>query len=90
MKLNFILISTLLLLINLFILKTNANSMKRALSPLKPSENYTHFLVVDEDEPNQFSVFWKYDNDEIEFEVHCKSKGWCGLGFSPNGGMKGF
>ena len=60
------------------------------LRPLKPSESYTHTLVVDEERPTQYVIFWKLLNDnEIQFEAHCRSTGWVGLGFSPNGGMPG-
>jgi hypothetical protein len=60
------------------------------LVPLKPSESYTHVVEADQSNPNQYKLFWKpIGNDEIQFEVHCKSTGWIGVGISPNGGMKG-
>ena len=61
------------------------------VNPLIPSENdYTHRLVVDEDNPDQYILFWKIINEEeIQFEVHVKTSGWVGLGLSPNGGMAG-
>jgi hypothetical protein len=56
--------------------------------PLKPSENYTHNLIIDEDDPDQYVLLWKLlDNSEIQFEVHVRTNGWVGVGFSPNGGM---
>ena len=63
----------------------------RLLNPLTPSEDYTHSLVVDDDEPQQFHLYWKLiDNDEyIQFEVHCNTTGWAGFGLSPNGDMTG-
>lgn len=60
------------------------------LSPLVPSEDYTHVEVVNEDDPSQYQIFWKLINeDEIQFELHCKTTGWVGFGLSPNGGMAG-
>ena len=60
------------------------------LKPLTASEEYTRSSVIDEDMPDQFVVFWKpLDNDEIQFEVHCKTTGWVGFGLSLNGGMRG-
>ena len=62
------------------------------IKPLKPTDkNYTHTLIVNDDDPTQYVIFWKLinDNDEIQFEVHCRTTGWVGLGFSPNGGMAG-
>ena len=63
----------------------------KPLKPLEPSEDdYTHSLEVDEDNPEQYQLFWKIINeDEIQFEIHCKTTGWVGLGLSPNGGMAG-
>jgi hypothetical protein len=57
--------------------------------PLEPSEEYTHELVIDEDNPSQYKIFWKILNNtnEILIEAHCQTTGWMGLGFSPNGGM---
>ena len=59
--------------------------------PLKPSESYTHTLIVNDDIPTQYVIFWKLINNslEIQFEVHCRTTGWIGLGFSQNGGMAG-
>ncbi len=55
-----------------------------------PTEDYTHKLIVDDENPNQFVLFWKMINDdEIQFEAHCKSIGWVGIGISSNGGMEG-
>ena len=63
----------------------------KQLKPLEPSEDdYTHSLVVDEDNPQQYQILWKLINkDEIQFEIHCKTTGWVGFGISPNGGMAG-
>ena len=62
---------------------------KNELKPLVPSEVYKHTTVLDEDNKDQYVLFWNYDDDEIQFEIHCNTTGWVGLGISPNGGMKG-
>ena len=60
------------------------------LTPLVPSEIYTHHESVIDDDKNRFHIFWKVlSSDEIQFEVHCRTTGWVGLGISSNGGMKG-
>ena len=56
---------------------------------IEPSETYTHKLVIEEDAPDIYQLFWKTDEEEITFEVHCKTNGWVGVGISPNGGMPG-
>jgi hypothetical protein len=61
-----------------------------ALVPLRPSENYTHALDADQSDQDQYKLFWKLiGDDEVQFETHCKSTGWVGIGLSPNGGMVG-
>jgi hypothetical protein len=58
--------------------------------PMTPTESYTHFADADQSNPGQYGLFWKLiGTDEIQFEVHCKSTGWVGLGLSSNGGMAG-
>lgn len=67
-----------------------AANIKSGLKPLQPSEDYTHSTVADEDSPDLFVMYWKILNDqEIQFEIHCKTTGWVSLGISPNGGMEG-
>jgi hypothetical protein len=62
----------------------------KALKPLEPSEPYTHSINMDEDDKSLYKLFWKIlNNDEIQFEIHCRTTGWVGLGFSPNGNMEG-
>ena len=80
-----------LLAISLEVLCSAVSSPSRSLKPLKASEEYTHSLIVDEDEPLIYQIFWKLvDKDEfIQFEVHCQSTGWVGFGLSPNGDMAG-
>ena len=78
------------LIITFFCINLFDAGIVKQLRPLEPSENYTHNLIVDEDIQDQFQVFWKLINDdEIQFEVHCKTTGWVGMGLSPNGGMGG-
>jgi hypothetical protein len=78
-------IYTLLVLIFL-----SSSSIYAALEPLKPSENYTNVAYIDDQNQNQYVLYWKLiGSDEIQFEAHCKTTGWVGIGLSPNGGMKG-
>ena len=81
----------LILILTVYGIFCGAVPSHRALKPLEPSEDYTYSLVVDEDEPMVYQLFWKLvDNDEyIQFEVHCQSTGWVGFGLSPNGDMPG-
>ncbi|XP_070564615.1 DBH-like monooxygenase protein 1 homolog [Ptychodera flava] len=55
--------------------------------PLPTSEDYTHNVVLDSNE--NYHVYWKFDDEKITFEVHVRTTGWVGFGFSPNGGMPG-
>ena len=56
-----------------------------ALSAITPTLNdYIHSLELLEDDV--YTVFWKYDDTTITFEVHAKTLGWVGFGLSPNGG----
>ena len=52
-----------------------------------PSEDFVHGVSLDENE--QYFAYWKFDDKSITFEVHVRTRGWVGLGFSPSGGMKG-
>ncbi|CAF0926013.1 unnamed protein product, partial [Brachionus calyciflorus] len=62
----------------------------KGLTPLRPSEEYKFSLNVDDFDQSLFKLFWKpIENDEIQFELHCKATGWIGFGLSPNGGMAG-
>jgi len=62
-----------------------------SLTPLKASESYTHTLDADEDDNKLYRVYWKLinNNNDILFELHCKTTGWVGFGLSPNGAMMG-
>src|SRR5687768_8649970 len=41
------------------------------------------------DTKGQFQIFWSFDKDSITIQYHAMTKGWAGLGFSPNGAMPG-
>lgn len=60
-------------------------------SAFEVTENYPRSLELNNDD--QYIVYWKVSgltqNDEITFEIHAKTLGWIGLGFSSNGGMPG-
>ncbi|XP_078694608.1 DBH-like monooxygenase protein 1 homolog [Branchiostoma floridae x Branchiostoma belcheri] len=51
------------------------------------SADFTHHESLDED--GKFLLFWKFDEEKIEFEARVQTTGWVGLGLSPNGGMPG-
>ncbi len=53
------------------------------------SETFTHKLIVDDNNPDQFVLYWKIVKDEIIFEAKCKTTGYVAVGISPNGGMAG-
>ncbi|XP_066271541.1 DBH-like monooxygenase protein 1 homolog [Branchiostoma lanceolatum] len=46
-----------------------------------------HHEVLDEN--GDFVLSWTFDDEQIEFEARVKTRGWLGLGLSPNGGMPG-
>ncbi|XP_035692070.1 DBH-like monooxygenase protein 1 homolog isoform X2 [Branchiostoma floridae] len=46
-----------------------------------------HHEVLDEN--GDFLLFWTYDGAQIELEARVRTRGWVGLGLSPNGGMPG-
>ena len=51
----------------------------------KPTEDYPFSLVLSQD---HYTVFWKHEPDMVTLEIHATTRGWVGIGFSPNGGMK--
>ena len=51
-----------------------------------PPEGFPHSLEL---HPGVYSVYWKYDNDTVTFEVHARTLGYVGFGVSTNGGMAG-
>ena len=34
-------------------------------------------------------LYWRYDERSVTFELFCKTLGWVGFGFSPDGAMRG-
>nr|XP_006815112.1 PREDICTED: DBH-like monooxygenase protein 1 homolog [Saccoglossus kowalevskii] len=56
-------------------------------TPLVPTEEFTHHAFLDE--YGFYKLFWKFNQEKITFEVHVKTTGYVGFGFSPNGGMPG-
>ncbi|XP_078593907.1 DBH-like monooxygenase protein 1 homolog [Branchiostoma floridae x Branchiostoma japonicum] len=57
------------------------------LARLVNANGFTHHETLDE--AGKYNLFWKFDEEKIEFEAHVQTKGWVGLGLSPNGGMPG-
>ena len=51
-----------------------------------PTGNYSNFVDL---VPGIFRVYWNTSATNITAEIHCKTPGWVGFGFSPNGGMVG-
>ncbi|XP_077997624.1 DBH-like monooxygenase protein 1 homolog [Glandiceps talaboti] len=56
-------------------------------TPVPSLDDFTHNTVLDGNEA--YHLYWKFDDKKIIFEVHVRTTGWVGLGFSPNGGMPG-
>ena len=80
--------TTLLKLTIVLLICSNARS--QTFVPLKPSETYANTLNVVAADPTQLVMFWKRVNvDEVQFEVHCKTTGWVGVGISNSGAMAG-
>ncbi|XP_077994651.1 DBH-like monooxygenase protein 1 homolog [Glandiceps talaboti] len=75
-------ISIFLCAFSMFALVLTSSSL-----PLPAPNGFTHNAVLDGYE--NFHLYWKYDEEMITFEVHVRTTGWVGLGFSPNGGMPG-
>lgn len=66
-------------------------SMVVDLAALPPygAPDHTHESVLDPD--GVFTVLWTPDLDkqEVVWEIHARTRGWLGFGFSSNGGMDG-
>ena len=39
--------------------------------------------------PGIYRVYWNITGSNVTVEIHCKTAGWVGFGFSPNGAMSG-
>lgn len=46
-----------------------------------------HTAIFDPD--NKYHLAWDFDDESIKFSVTVETRGYIGLGFSPNGHMKG-
>ena len=88
LKILFTLIG-LILSINANTIESKYKGLGKDLKPLEPSENYMFNVNIDEDDANLYKLFWNYSmqNEEILFEIHCKTLGWVGFGLSPTGNM---
>jgi hypothetical protein len=51
----------------------------------KPSEHFPKHVVLDSE--GKYHLFWKFNSTHITFEAHVKTRGYIGLGLSPNGKM---
>ncbi|XP_035696831.1 DBH-like monooxygenase protein 1 [Branchiostoma floridae] len=51
------------------------------------ASDFDHHETLDVE--GKFRIFWKFDDEKIEFEARVQTTGWVGLGLSPNGGMPG-
>ncbi|XP_037780094.1 DBH-like monooxygenase protein 1 isoform X2 [Penaeus monodon] len=52
-----------------------------------PPMDFQHFAVLDQ--RGDFHMLWTPGEKDIVFEIQVATRGYVGLGFSPNGGMKG-
>lgn len=76
--------------LNLFVALALASSAYGILSPLTPSETYTNTLNVNDQFALNYVMYWKLLSvTEMQFELHCKTTGWVGIGWSTGGGMIG-
>jgi hypothetical protein len=53
--------------------------------PPEPSEIFQYKATLVE--PNQYLIYWKYNETDITFELQANTTGWIGFGLSPDGGM---
>uniref|UniRef100_H2ZCA5 DOMON domain-containing protein n=1 Tax=Ciona savignyi TaxID=51511 RepID=H2ZCA5_CIOSA len=53
---------------------------------IPPTEEYYKFTTLDI--AGNVKLYWKYNDTHITLEVHGRTSGWVGIGFSPNGGMR--
>ena len=50
-----------------------------------PTGMYTNYVdLVDQ---GQYRFYWNYTQTDLIGEIHCRTSGWVGFGFSPNGNM---
>ncbi|CAF1008830.1 unnamed protein product [Brachionus calyciflorus] len=55
------------------------------LSAPKTTETYSNSLILRE--PDEFYLYWNYNETDIVIETHAKTSGWSSFGISPTGGM---
>jgi hypothetical protein len=53
-------------------------------TPLQAYSNY-----MDLADKGNYRLYWNYNDTDFVGEVHVRTHGWVGFGFSPNGGMTG-
>ena len=51
-----------------------------------PTTNYGNKKILVE--PDNYILYWDYNETDITFEIHAKTTGWVGFGISPNGEME--
>ncbi|XP_067141857.1 DBH-like monooxygenase protein 1 homolog [Centruroides vittatus] len=49
------------------------------------ARNFDQYSKLDDN----YEIWWSTDEDSITFQVEVATRGWVGLGISPNGGMEG-
>lgn len=60
--------------------------VRSGIAQPEPSEKFANKDVLQAD---NYFVYWNFNDTDITFEIHVRSKGWAGFGLSPNGGMNG-
>lgn len=71
-----------LFLVNIFIILIIENVL--GINSSQPLSLYSNFVDL---VPNQFRFYWNYTSTHLNGEIHCKTNGWVGFGFSPDGKM---
>ncbi|XP_071788240.1 DBH-like monooxygenase protein 1 [Asterias amurensis] len=62
---------------------TKSGDVKKEREP----ETYPRRLLLGKN--GEYTVEWRYTDDDVVFRVSVETSGWVGLGFSPRGGMEG-
>ncbi|XP_077991084.1 DBH-like monooxygenase protein 1 [Glandiceps talaboti] len=69
------------------------DNMPNDTTPVTPSEFTTlgpttvYYNSITLDQFGIYTLYWKFYEDRIQFEIHVRTLGYVGLGFSPTGGM---
>lgn len=66
---------------------SGGGGVRRIKRGLQTDMLWTHSEVLDD--KGDFVLRWQPRHQEIAFRVEARTKGYLGIGFSPNGGMKG-